>query len=891
MRHSKVAIDGDQSWSDRFKRPGFDNRVLALTTYQDQLIAGGDFSLADSTTVLHVARWDGTAWQALGSGVSDAPETYPSVSALLPFDNDLVVGGTFQQAGELPTNCIARWNGIAWQGLGGGMTLTNPTGGDVPSVQCLIEFEGNLLAGGLFDRVDGMPSPALALWNGQSWLPFGTTPVREVHALAIHGGALIAACSYMRFDQVLFSGVVRWNGASWTPVGAAFIGPVRALAVYQGELIAGAAFGAQNIGPASHLARWDGTTWQALGSGLRGQNYFGALALVVHDDRLVVGGAFEQAGEVSTSSIAAWNGTNWAEVGAGMHLPTFGPMVHALHVHQGFLIAGGDFSRAGSVAADFVARWNGDAWDGLGAPGLGMDGLVLDLMVHDGQIFAAGAFQQAGSVDANHVVRWEEGWIPMGQGLRRDSTSARSLVMHEGHLHAAISTAVGDSSISFIARWSGSEWTQVSPSTNSWIGCMVEYAGDLVAGGWFTRAGNVPASGIARWNGSEWSPLGAGVSASYRPEVSDLEVFGGDLVAAGSFDHAGAVGAANIARWDGDEWSPLGTGLTGQLFANAYDLASYGDGLVAVGAFDRAGGVAVNSVAFWNGTQWSSLGEGPEGQWDPPILLSVAASGQQLVVSGLFERADGEVAQNIARWDGNSWTALGSGLGDYAITLAFLDDDLWAGGWFRTAGSTQSVHIARWTDPIVPVLIQDFVAVELNGDILLRWRITEPEQLSGVDVERAMNEAGPWATLTQSPLDPAPAMSFVDSRPDIGGKTWYRLRCQAANGEPVFAGPLAFEASTLDRDALRLHPPMVVADGGPIRIRFELGRTAPIELTILDVQGRIVRRLEQGVRSPGEHEVDWDRRTTHGRPVVRGIYFVHLRAGSSAVSRKLVRAW
>ena len=891
-RRSHDVNSGSQSWSDEFKRPGFDNRVFALTTYHGALVAGGDFTVADSASVGHVARWDGAAWQGLGSGVSDGPETYRSVAALHPYGDDLIVGGTFRTAGGQAANCIARWDDVTWQAMGSGMTLSGQPGNDVPSVRCLIEFEGNLVAGGLFDRVDGIPSPAIARWNGQSWAPFGSTPIREVFALLVHDGTLFIACDGARIGAEFFSGVLRWDGGNWTPVGTPFIGPVLALEVYEGDLIAGAAFGAPNVGPASHLARWDGANWQAIGGGLSSRDpwYFGVHALAVHDGLLVVGGEFTSAGETPVASIAAWDGATWSSLGSGMHLPTFGPVVRALHVHQGALVAGGDFSRAGGASADFVARWENDTWSGLGPTGLGFDGLVVDFLVHNEQLFAAGNFQQAGSIDATHVARWNDGWLPMGQGLRRDSTSVYALTVFDGHPHAAVTTVSGDSSVSFLARWTGSEWLQISPRTNSYISCIVEYAGDLVAGGWFTHAGDVAASAIARWDGSQWRTLGAGMSGQYRPEVRALQVFQGVLFAAGSFDRAGDVDAANVASWNGTGWASLDGGLTGSIYANAYDLATYGDQLVAVGDFDHAGEVAANSVAGWDGANWHALGDGPQGDWDlPAFVLSVATSGEQLVVSGLFDRVGGSAARNIAQWDGTTWKPLGSGLDEVANTLAFLGGDLWAGGWFRSAGGKQSAHIARWTDSIVPVGLHDFVALEQDDNVLLRWTVAEPTDLRQIDVQRAVAELGPWTTISSPPLAPEPAMSFVDPYSNATATSWYRLRVQAANGELSFVGPIVYEPRTARR-VLRLPPPIVPIDGGPVRVRYELNRTVRVELTVFDVRGHLVRRLDQGIRTPGEHDTNWDRTTARGTPVPRGVYLLKLRAGNSAVSCKFVCA-
>src|SRR5207245_6824320 len=60
----------------------------------------------------------------------------------------------------------------------------------------------------------------------------------------------------------------------------------------------------------------------------------------------------------------------------------------------------------------------------------------------------------------------------------------------------------------------------------------------------------------------------------------------------------------------------------------------------------------------------------------------------------------GRTATSVGRWDGSSWSALSSGMGgpgtSSVISLAVLGSDLYAGGYFFTAGSTAVVDIAKW---------------------------------------------------------------------------------------------------------------------------------------------------------------------------------------------------
>lgn len=56
-------------------------------------------------------------------------------------------------------------------------------------------------------------------------------------------------------------------------------------------------------------------------------------------------------------------------------------------------------------------------------------------------------------------------------------------------------------------------------------------------------------------------------------------------------------------------------------------------------------------------------------------------------------------------------------------------------------------------------------------------------------------------------------------------------------------------------------------------IAFDLPRPCPVRLTVLDVAGRIVRELANGVYPAGAHRVTWDGRDASGRSLGSGIYF------------------
>lgn len=344
-----------------------------------------------------------TPWSALGAGVDSAVRAF----ARLP-NGDLVAGGTFTTAGSTPAARIARWDGSAWWPLGAGVTGSSgpPT---VTTVECMLVLpNGDLVVGGNFNTAGGVPANAIARWNGATWSTMGSTAMGIVRALALlPNGDLVAGGSWVMGGSNP-QHLARWDGASWHPLGIGVTTfEVRTLATLPGgDLVAGGSFTNLSGGPGNYIARWNGATWSAMGSGMA-NGIFGTWVqslCVLPDGDLVAGGNFTTAGGVPANRVARWNGANWSAFGGGIDLAGLTTQVQVVAtMADGDLVVGGQFASASGVAANCLARWRAGAWTGMGA---GMNQSVTALLgLADGDLLAGGMFTTADGVAANHVAR------------------------------------------------------------------------------------------------------------------------------------------------------------------------------------------------------------------------------------------------------------------------------------------------------------------------------------------------------------------------------------------------------------------------------------------------------------------------------------------------------
>ena len=77
------------------------------------------------------------------------------------------------------------------------------------------------------------------------------------------------------------------------------------------------------------------------------------------------------------------------------------------------LYAGGQFTTAGGIAANYIAKWNGSNWTAVGS---GTDGAVHSLAVSGSDVYAGGIFRSAGGSAANLIAKYIDryrwiGWI------------------------------------------------------------------------------------------------------------------------------------------------------------------------------------------------------------------------------------------------------------------------------------------------------------------------------------------------------------------------------------------------------------------------------------------------------------------------------------------------
>jgi hypothetical protein len=71
-------------------------------------------------------------------------------------------------------------------------------------------------------------------------------------------------------------------------------------------------------------------------------------------------------------------------------------------------------------------------------------------------------------------------------------------------------------------------------------------------------------------------------------------------------------------------------------------------------------------------------------------------------------------------------------------------------------------------------------------------------------------------------------------------------------------------------------------------ISYSLDKRRFVEIDIFNLNGRLVKRLENGIKDAGTYSISWDGTDDEGRPASSGIYFYRLKTGNQTMTRKMM---
>jgi len=239
----------------------------------------------------------------------------------------------------------------------------------------------------------------------------------------------------------------------------------------------------------------------------------------------------------------------------------------------------------------------------------------------------------------------------------------------------------------------------------------------IFAAGGFHYGGGGPLDRVARWGPEGWEQVGGGITADFNPSVAALAVYddgsGPALYAGGAFTIAGGRGAYRLARWDGESWEEVGRGVN--------------DAVTGLAVFDDGGGEALYVAGRFTRVQWRK-------DWqNNDVSLPIAT---------------------VARWDGQTWSAVGGGLPAPApaisLRLSVLSDASGPGlyAWDHNGRQIWQLIAGEWQaiaspDPSITSHLRSLVSADDGSGPAL---FAAGETLQSGYVKKLVG--GSWVTLS-----------------------------------------------------------------------------------------------------------------------------------------------
>lgn len=540
-----IAFDGN-TWvnlADETYRGNieFKSRVRSIVGYKDHFYAVGAFEV-DETPFSSLSIQPGQPWRAFtgGDGESQRPGPIHGASISIVGTQMFICGNlgtdlrndlsdrfisidleTQEPQAELieldrPVMSVAEvddqlyaagyfntLSGCRLSRLGTNYWEHSPTGGFNGPVLKLINYRGELFAGGQFGQAGGKTAPYMAVLRNGSWDSVSTlkrsgtpfvrppglvfakegvlytsdwqTPLTHIDRLPSKRRKLAIAPRRWQFTTQTYTykgqflvGQRVFAGNQLTPIADLTFdskygpgtgqGLIWCYADWDGDLFAGGWFDSINDRPVLNVARFDGSEWTPVGSGLLGTvelwSYPIVKSLLRKDEYLYAGGFFElESGE--RHSIARWSrNQDWAPVGSGLS-----DYVVDLEEYQGDIYATGHFTQDGAGQdLSFIARWDGSEWHPLES---GLAGPGYALHKHNGYLVVGGDFPAKSASQSPYVTAWDgQRWIALGSGTNR---AVSSLIPLDDHLvMVGDFTRAGDQAANFIAYWEDPHRTSTS---------------------------------------------------------------------------------------------------------------------------------------------------------------------------------------------------------------------------------------------------------------------------------------------------------------------------------------------------------------------------------------------------------------------------------------------
>jgi len=200
-------------------------------------------------------------------------------------------------------------------------------------------------------------------------------------------------------------------------------------------------------------------------------------------------------------------------------------------------------------------------------------------------------------------------------------------------------------------------------------------------------------------------------------------------------------------------------------------------------------------------------------------------------------------------------------------------------------------------EPPVAVHLVSFNAWSENGAVVVTWSTASEVNCAGFNIYKSGEERGRYEKVNETLVFAEGAAgigfnyTFSDKAPG-DEEQYYKLEEIDLTGQSLFYGPVK---AILESGVSNLAPvasfKLFQNYPNPFNsstiISYSLKTSANVNVQILDLRGRIIRRLVIGAQPGGAQQARWDGVDDAGQDACAGVYFYQLRVGDFCDMKKM----
>ena len=562
------------------------------------------------------------------------------------------------------------------------------------------------------------------------------------------------------------------------------------------------------------------------------------------------------------------------------------------------------FEKLKSIKKTTTFTWNSVTGSGIN----GVNGTVNAIAINGSDVYVGGTFTSLGdgTTSAKNIAKWNgSSWSVLSIGGSNGvNNTVKAIAISGTDVYVGgYFTAFGDGTqVNRIAKWDGNNWSRLGNAGVDGLAhnvYAIAVSGiDVYVGGSFNLLGDnaTSAKSIAKWNGTEWSVLTSGVSNGVNNTVFAIAVSGTNVYIGGNFVVLGdgTTSAKHIAKWDGSSWATLTSGGSNGVDNDVWTISVSGTDVYVGGSFTVLGDAVTvaNHIAKWDGSSWSTLGSGATNGIGG-LVTSTSINGTDLYAGGYFTfLGNGTSANYLAKWNGTNWSAVGNGSSDVINTLkvSTTEGTMYLGGAFTTLNSSVSAnYIGTFTDSDnpLPVELTSFYAEAKTSTVDLKWTTATEVNNYGFEIERATASEGKlvkWEKIgivNGAGNSNSPRdYSFRDVEP-ARAKSSYRLKMVDIDGTYEYSKVIEVNTHLPSKFSLSQNYPNPFNPN--TTIRYQLPQNSFVTVKVFDVLGKEVEILVNEEKDAGNYEVNFD-----ASKLASGIYLYKMQTENFTEIRKLL---